>query len=128
MASRRDVPEVGLADSPIDSVYGFVLVDHNRSARRAAVLSQALAEAAQSGSHNKMKEVNVTDVYTYRQPEIHAAIAQFSRSAVFIVVDEDELTALTDGRRLPRVPCQSIACGYELMNSLPGKADRKSVV
>ena len=102
--------------------YGVVLIDSNRSARRVAVLREALSEATRRESQCDFKELKVTDLYGYRQQEIQNVFTRFSKSVVFVVVDEKELTTL-QYRRLPRIPCESISCGYELIRSLGRRAD-----
>jgi len=102
--------------------YGVVLIDSNRSARRVAVLREALSEATRRESQCDFKDLKVTDLYGYRQQEIQNAFTRFSKSVVFVVVDEKELTTLKY-RRLPRIPCASISCGYELIRSLGRRAD-----
>jgi len=111
-----------LADSPMAASYGVVLIDSNRSARRVAVLNEALSEATQRESQRDLEKLKVTDLYVYRQQEIEDTFTRFSKSVVFVVIDENELTTLKHGR-LPRVPCESIACGYELIRSLGRRAD-----
>jgi hypothetical protein len=111
-----------LADSPMAASYGVVLIDSNRSARRVAVLNEALSEATQRESQRDLEKHKVTDLYVYRQQEIEDTFTRFSKSVVFVVIDENELTTLKHGR-LPRVPCESIACGYELIRSLGRRAD-----
>jgi hypothetical protein len=128
MAFRRDEVEVNLTTSRDEFTYGMVVIDDNPAARRIAVLSQALADAQRANSRAVPGRVEATDLYTYGQPEIEAVVARFSRSSVFVVVNEERLSELTGGKAVPRVPSQSIAYGYELMSKFGTNVDVYFVV
>ena len=92
--------------------HGIVLLDHNCAARRRSVIAEALSEGAERSLH----AVNLEVLYSYRRSDVHGVIENFSRCRVFVVIGEEQLATLSDKSRLPRIPCASIACGYELLD------------
>lgn len=100
----------------------ILLIDRNPAARRSAVIGSAIAELQES----EVSGVNPTVIET-ALPTQRDKIEQFLRAhalgAAFIAVNETELSTLSDGERLPRRPCESISCGFEILKQKVNEHD-----
>lgn len=100
----------------------ILLIDRNLTARRSVVLGSAISELYEKEG----KGLNPPPVEA-ALPTQRNKIEQFLRvqpfGSIFVAVTESELSTLSDGERLPRKPCDSISCGFEIINQKVGDHD-----
>ncbi len=97
----------------------ILLIDRGRNARREAVVGEAIAELDRRRLPTESilrRGIEVRSYFPEETSEIKTAMRENSPTIALVVVLEEELSTLTEGVRLPRIPCESISCGHSLID------------
>jgi len=107
----------------------IVLIDKNTTARRAAIVREAVADLIREENDQDIwKTVSVKTFAPSEQSEVAVALTGHNCAIALIIIDEKELSTLTDGERIPRLPCESVLCGYRLIGQMGSGNDLFFVV
>ena len=109
-------------DVTIKNLPAFLLVDRNQAARRAVVLKSAIVELNERVGRGETPPV-VEAALPTQKDKIKQFLEAHPAGITFVAVTEKELSMMSDDGGLPRMPCASIACGFEIINQKGGKHD-----
>lgn len=104
----------------------LVLLDKQIIARRKVVIEEAAVELAKSDPGSV--DVGLEYLPATNISQIRKRLTRQSSKLIMVVVHEDDLSGLTDEQKIPRIPCESVALSYSLLDHVGANNDLYVVV
>lgn len=104
-------------DVTAKEIPAILLIDQNPSARRSVVLSSAVTELNEKENWGA-NLVGVETVLPTQKDKIKQFLRNHSQGIIFVAITENDLSTLSNGNRLPRKPCDSISCAFEIIGQI----------
>ena len=99
----------------ISSDVSILLIDDEPIARRYAIVGEAAKEGLATNGAMIGRNIDIQFLRPSQKPEITQFIKNEKPYIALIVITEEELSLLPN-EKIPRIPCDSIAVGYELVD------------
>lgn len=93
----------------------ILVVDGNMAARRCAIIRETVEDLAKKRGNGGWANIKVETFLPSNKNDIGRILRTIKPLIVLVILAETKFSKLADGRRLPRVPCESIMCGYEII-------------
>jgi len=101
----------------------ILVVDGNPAARRCAIIRETVAELADKSGDGTWAAMKVEAMLPSKTSNVIKKIQDIQPCIVLVVLTETKFSKLTGGKQIPRVPCDSIACGYEIIEQIGVSSD-----